>query len=220
LAGKTEQNLRKPGFFALTFGPNSDNIAGTESVSVKRVLEIRLLQVNGQLQARLVESALAGNIESFGELCTYYYPSMVAIAYSVLADHQLAEDAAQEGFAKALTNLGKLNKARKFAPWLARICRNTAVDMVRVKARQTSSDDLSQLPDARTDVPDAEIVRDAIAKLPEHERELIVLRYYNSLSYEQISAVLGVSKAAINGRLTRAKQKLAEHLNRNGFWES
>jgi len=188
------------------------------------------LQVTGQLQTkwpqwrqpsrRLVEAAVGGNIESFGELCTYYYPSMVAIAYSVLADHQLAEDAAQEAFAKALTNLGKLNNARKFAPWLARICRNTAVDMVRVKARQASSDDFSQLPDARTDAPDAEIVRDAIAGLPEHDREVIVLRYYNSLSYEQISAVLGVSKAAINGRLTRAKQKLAEHLNRNGFWES
>lgn len=178
------------------------------------------MQATGQLQAGLVEAAVGGNIESFGELCTYYYPSMVAIAYSVLADHQLAEDAAQEAFAKALTNLGKLNKARKFAPWLARICRNTAIDMVRVKARQASSDDFSQLPDARTDTPDAEIVRDAIAGLPEHDREVIVLRYYNSLSYEQISAVLGVSKAAINGRLTRAKQKLAEHLNRNGFWES
>jgi RNA polymerase sigma factor (sigma-70 family) len=187
---------------------------------VERILEIKLLQATGQLQARLVEAALAGNIESFGELCTYYYPSMVAIAYSVLADHQLAEDAAQEAFAKALTNLGKLNKARKFAPWLARICRNTAVDMVRVKARQASSDDFSQLPDHHTDAPDAEIVRDAIAGLPEHDREVIVLRYYNSLSYEQISAVLGVSKAAINGRLTRAKQKVAEHLNRNGFWES
>ena len=153
---------------------------------------------------------------------------MVAIAYSVLADHQLAEDAAQEAFARALTNLGKLNKARKFAPWLARICRNTAIDMVRVKARQACSNDLCGLPaqapaglsDHRTGGPDAEIVRDAIAKLPEHDREVIVLRYYNSLSHEQISAVLGVSKAAINGRLTRAKQKLAEHLNRNGFWES
>jgi len=178
------------------------------------------LQVTRQLQAGLVEAAVAGNIESFGELCRCYYPSMVAIAYSVLADHQLAEDAAQEAFAKAMTNLGKLNNARKFAPWLARICRNTAVDMVRVKARQASSDDFSQLPDARTDAPDTEIVRDAIAGLPEHDREVIVLRYYNSLSYERISAVLGVSKAAINGRLTRAKQKLAEHLNRNGFWES
>ena len=178
------------------------------------------MQATGQLQARLVEAAVGGNIESFGELCSCYYPSMVAIAYSVLADHQLAEDAAQEAFAKAMTNLGKLNNARKFAPWLARICRNTAVDMVRVKARQASSDDSSQLPDARTDAPDDEIVRDAIAGLPEHDREVIVLRYYNSLSYERISAVLGVSKAAINGRLTRAKQKLAEHLNRNGFWES
>jgi len=176
--------------------------------------------MTGPLQIQLVEAALAGNIESFGELCTYYYPSMVAIGYSVLADHQLAEDAAQDAFARALKNLRKLNRAEKFASWLAQICRNTAIDMVRLKARPAPADNLSQHSDINTNDASAEIVRDAIAKLPAPERELIVLRYYNSLSYRQISAVLGVSKGAINGRLTRAKRKLANDLMQQGFLES
>jgi len=49
---------------------------------------------------------------------------------------------------------------------------------------------------------------------------LIVLRYYDGLSYEEISSVLGISKATINGRLTRAKRKIARYLQRNGFLEN
>ncbi len=50
-------------------------------------------------------------------------------------------------------------------------------------------------------------------------REVVILRYYNNCSYEQISAVLGLSKMMINGRLTRAKRKLARYLRRRGVWE-
>ena len=172
-----------------------------------------------EVQRRLVDKALGGDIESFGELCTHYYASMVAIAYSVLTDHQLAEDAAQEAFARALVNLRKVNKPGRFGTWLARICRNVAVDMVRLKAKETNCEDLSWHSRTGTGDADGEAVREAIARLAEADRELIVLRYYNSLSYEQISEVLGVSKAAINGRLTRVKQKLAGHLKQQGIWE-
>jgi RNA polymerase sigma-70 factor (ECF subfamily) len=64
------------------------------------------------------------------------------------------------------------------------------------------------------------MIRSAIEQLPASAKELIVLRYYNNLSYEQISAVLGISKATINGRLTRAKRKLARYLKQNGFPEN
>ena len=49
-------------------------------------------------------------------------------------------------------------------------------------------------------------------------REVVILRYYNGCSYEQISAVLGLSKMSINGRLTRAKRKLAKYLRRKVCW--
>jgi len=48
----------------------------------------------------------------------------------------------------------------------------------------------------------------------------VVLRYYNGLSYEQIASVLGISQATINGRLSRAKRKMAKYLRRNGFPEN
>lgn len=173
-----------------------------------------------KLQTELVEAALAGNIDSFGQLARRYYASMVAIAYSVLADHQLAEDAAQEAFARALTNLSKLRKPDKFAPWLARICRNVARDMVTAKARQINMEDSCRAPDRNSPDDNVEVVRRAIEQLPFRAREVIVLRYYNGLSYEEIASVLGISKPTINGRLTRAKRKMAKYLKRGGFLEN
>ena len=168
----------------------------------------------------LVEAALGGDLESFGELCSGYYASMVAIAYSVLGDHQLAEDAAQETFARALGNLGGLKNKTKFAPWLAAICRNVANVVVTIRRGRINAEDLCEVADSSGSDDSIRAVRQAIEQLPVPAKELVILRYYDGLSYEEISTVLGISRAAINGRLTRAKRKIAKYLQRNGFLEN
>ena len=171
-------------------------------------------------ETRLVEAAIDGDIESFGKLCRRYYAVMAAIGYSVLGDHQLAEDAAQESFARALVNLRNLKDKTRFAPWLAAICRNVAKDMLTIKAKQISTDDLSQAARNNNHDESKKLIHRAIEQLPVSARELIVLRYYNGLSYEEISSILGISGPSINGRLTRAKRKIAKYLRRNGFLEN
>ncbi len=137
----------------------------------------------------------------------------------MVRDHQLAEDAAQEAFAQGLVSLRKLRETAKFAPWLARICRNVAIDMMRDRPPQVRAEDLTPAHDGSEEESTAQIVREAIARLPVALREVTVLRYYSDCSYEQISAVLGLSKMTINGRLTRAKHKLAKYLRRTGVQE-
>ncbi len=137
----------------------------------------------------------------------------------MLRDHQLAEDAAQEAFARGLVGLRKLKDPAKFAPWLARICRNVAIDMTRNRPPQVSAEDLTSPHEGDADEPTVQMVREAIARLPTALREVTVLRYYGDCSYEQISAVLGLSKMSINGRLTRAKRRLAKYLRRQGVLE-
>lgn len=185
--------------------------------------------MNTESQQKLVWAAISGDIDSFGRLCRQYYASMVAIGYSMLSDHQLAEDAAQEAFARALKNLKKLKTPAKFAPWLAQICRNVATDMRRARIRRTEAEhrrsaDGAEAPGDGQGDPgrDAEnlLVINAIESLDPPDRELIVLRYYNNMSYEQMAAVLGASKPAINGRLTRTKRKLARLLQRQGILET
>ena len=91
----------------------------------------------------LVRSAIDGDAESFTELCQRYYPAMVAIAHSMLGDRHLAEDAAQQAFAKAAVKLPQLKKESRFANWLAVICRNVAKDIARRAENLHSTDDLA-----------------------------------------------------------------------------
>lgn len=180
----------------------------------------------------LVEAAIKGDCESFTELCRRYYPAMVAIAHSILGDRDLAEDAAQQAFANAVRKLPQLKKRSGFASWLAAICRNAARDMVRERiklytnldypataGKRQTSEDLTPIAAEPHTNDTTEIVRKAISKLSASAREVIFLRYYDGLSYEQISAVLGISEQAINGKLRRAKKKMADYLRRNRFNE-
>ncbi len=167
----------------------------------------------------LVEAAIDGNPDSFTELCRRYYPAMVAIAHSLTGDRHLAEDAAQETFAKAAVKLPQLRQTNKFAGWLAAICRNQARDMAR-RGNITQVNDEFLAKDAESERDDSgDAVRQALKKLSAPAREVVFLRYYDGLSYERISELLGISQQAINGRLRRAKRKMADYLRHNGFDE-
>jgi len=167
----------------------------------------------------LIERAFDGDADSFTELCRRHYPAMVAIAHSVIGDRHLAEDAAQQAFAKAVRKLPQLKNKTKFAGWLAAICRNAARDMARTAEKVHAAENLSTIAaESHQDGP-TEAVKEALSKLSASAREVIFLRFYDGMTYEQISAVLGISEQAINGRLRRAKRKIANYLRRNGFGE-
>lgn len=178
---------------------------------------IKVLQKS--LEIELVQAAANGDADSFAELCRRWYPSMVAIADAVLGDRHLAEDAAQQVFAKAACKLAQLKDKNRFGGWLAVICRNVARDMARRREKLVSSDDITMIAQVPKQGGMTENVRDAVNSLSVTERELIYLRFYDGLTYGQITAVLGVSKQALNGRLRRAKKKVAKYLTRNGFVE-
>ena len=167
----------------------------------------------------LVKAAINGDAEGFTELCRRYYPAMVAIAHSILGDRHLAEDAAQQAFAKAAIKLPQLKKENRFATWLAAICRNVARDMARRAESYRTAEDLSMVAAKSESDDDVEVVRKVLNRLSAPVREVIFLRYYDGMSYEQISSVLGISEQAINGRLRRAKKKMAGYLRRDGFGE-
>ena len=169
--------------------------------------------MNSNSEKHLVEAAQKGCIESFGALYKHYYSSIAALAFSVLGDRQLAEDAAQEVFAIACKDIADLKSKEKFAAWLAGICRNTAKQMLRTQSKKIVSDIRENSPDANTH---REMINEAVRQLRPAERELIILRYYDNLPYERIASVLGISTQAVHGRLTRAKRKIAKYLKPNG----
>ena len=166
----------------------------------------------------LVQRALRADPESFGELCRRYCQSLVAVADSILLDHHLAEDAAQEALAAACRQLPRLKKPERFGPWIVAICRNVAKDMLGEVQRQRKPvqpcQDLEQ--DCEQDAQRA-ILNEALQQLPQHLREVIFLRFYNGMSYRQMANVLGATQQVIDGRIRRAKKKMAVYLSRVGF---
>jgi RNA polymerase sigma-70 factor (ECF subfamily) len=165
----------------------------------------------------LVRRALQADPESFGLLCGRYYPLLVAVADSILLDHHLAEDAAQEALAHACRQLPRLRRPERFGPWVAAICRNVAKDMLRERRRQRApvGDCEPQVQDGRENERD-EVLGEALRRLPRRLREAVFLRFYNELSYQQIAQVLGATEQVIDGRLRRAKKRIAAFMKTRG----
>ena len=167
--------------------------------------------------AELAETALRGDVDSFGELYRRHYAAMVGLAFCVLCDRHLAEDAAQEAFAVACRDLGRLRRADKFPRWLAGICRRVARRVARSRRREVLGHEMPAVADADPRQDRSMLVRRSVERLPRSAREPVMLRYFAGLSHHQIAATLGISPQAVHGRLIRARRKIAEDLRRNGL---
>jgi RNA polymerase sigma-70 factor (ECF subfamily) len=168
-------------------------------------------------ETQIVEAARRGDVASLGRLYDRYYATMVWLAYSVLRDHSLAEDAAQEAFAVTCAELKALSRPERFAVWLSVICRNVAYRMARQRRREIKAQDIPGVPQERRDHEREEAVREAIVGLQEMYREVVILRYYNKMSYEDIEAFLGIPMSKVKSRLFAARRKIKKYLDRKGL---
>jgi RNA polymerase sigma-70 factor, ECF subfamily len=175
--------------------------------------------VNARTETELVEAARGGDVESFGELYQRYYAPAVGIAYGVLGDRHLAEDAAQEAFVIASRQLAGLRNPERFAPWLCTIARRVADQMARSRRERKTLDDTAVAPPPSHGPHPSDLVRQAVLDLPDRSREVVVLHYFTGLSHKEIATSLGVSAEAVHGRLVRARRMLAERLSGNGMGE-
>jgi RNA polymerase sigma-70 factor (ECF subfamily) len=158
-----------------------------------------------------VRQAQAGDVKSLARLYERYAQDMVWLAYSICLDKDLAEDIAQETFAQVCLKLVHLKRPERFAGWLSMICRHLAIDTIRRRRIKTVNlAEAHALPAsaADTDNGDNEGVDQAIAGLPRMYREIVVLFYFHSMTYEELSQCLGISIHAVKGRLCRARKKL------------
>lgn len=170
-------------------------------------------------QRQLVKSARNGDGESFGLLYGQYYVPMMWLAYSILLDRDLAEDAAQQAFVKACEKLADLRDVDRFGPWLTRICRNEAHQLIRQQRRQCPREyDPPEQGSRQAHEEDQDhLVRTAIDQLPPMYREVLILHYYNRMSYQDIQSMLGIAAHTVRGRLFRARKKVEQDLVRHGF---
>ena len=165
----------------------------------------------------LVQHILQGDSACFEVFCKRYYASLQAVAYAVLMDSHLAEDAAQETLAFACRNFLKLRKPEKVGSWLAAICRNIAKDMLKQQAKPKQLDRTETVRVSKESDEIGNRVQQAIGQLPLPLREVVLMRYFDSMSYQQMSKILGLSEQAVNGRLRRAKKKIEKILSQKAL---
>ncbi len=169
---------------------------------------------------KLVIAAREGDRAAYAEVVARFRDSAQAWAFRALRDHQLAEDAVQEAFAEAFLNLDKLREPAAFPGWFKRIVIKRVDRITRVKQHPTVSleaaGEVHALETGPADDPDsaaaAASVQASIDFLPEHEREVARLYYFEGQSQQEIGEKLGLPVTTIKKRLYASRQRLKQHL--------
>ena len=173
-----------------------------------------------------VARAREGDRGAFGELVVRHERAMLAIARAYFASEADAEDAVQEAFVTAFRRLGQLADDGRFAGWVARITVRKCLDILRARTDKMSLADFASTVQFRSRVgrvqltpatlaskgEEADLLKATIGTLPEAQRVVLMLRYAQDLSYEQIAAYLDVPASTVRGRLHTAKRSLGKAL--------
>jgi RNA polymerase sigma-W factor len=175
----------------------------------------------------LVRRTLAGEQDAFAQLVERYKDPVYHVAYRMLSNAAEAEDVAQETFVRAFTQLGTYKPEHRFSTWLLSIASHLAIDQLRRRRFLALPLDevpfLEWLADDETGPEEAALVDEQqdemqrlISKLPAKYRAVVVLRYWQDLSYEEIATALNLTPALVKARLHRARELLARHLKEQG----
>jgi RNA polymerase sigma-70 factor (ECF subfamily) len=162
----------------------------------------------------LVKATQAGDASAFAELVRRYERAAIITAHSVLGDFHLAQDAAQEAFVYAHSMLNQLRSAASFGPWLLRIARRRAIRLQRTRRAErigTDSIDCAAREACNWMEPYGEVAQQ-IARLPEHERIVVVMRYIDDRSLNEIAELTGRPLGTVTKQLSRAIERLRDRL--------
>lgn len=178
-------------------------------------------------ESALVEEFLHGDRErAASQFVRRYQRFVYGIALRYLdGDRDDADDVAQETFIRAFRALHRFKGDGSLKTWLYRITVNTCISFrrkwkkfVRLEDVLESVEDVrSSLPTPDRDLEDADFLerfQAMLSKLPPKQRETFYLRYVEGLSYEEISAILGISVSGLKANYHHAVRKLAEMLGR------
>ncbi|MBL9123810.1 MAG: sigma-70 family RNA polymerase sigma factor [Planctomycetaceae bacterium] len=174
----------------------------------------------------LVRLALGGQLVAYEELVRRWSARVLAVCHSKVRSALTAEELAQETLLRGFRALRTLDDPAKFGPWLCGIAARASLDWLKSgQARQVSLEGMSdgqadawvlqpgETPEEATDRADEHRrLLGEVAALPEVYREVILLYYYDDVTYQELAAILGVSTATVNSRLTKARALLRERL--------
>ena len=177
-----------------------------------------------------IKQVLKGDQNAYADIVNLYQHKLYQICYRMLGNKQEAEDIAQEAFVRAYINLHSYDQKRKFSTWIYRIATNLCIDRIRKKkpdyyldAEVAGTDGLDmysqiaadeKLPeDVVTQMELQERIQYEISQLPDKYRSVIVLKYIEELSLQEISEILDMPLGTVKTRIHRGREALRKQLN-------
>lgn len=181
------------------------------------------------LEKRLARLARKGDTQAFAEIVGLYKDKIFHLANRMLSNRHEAEDVVQDTFLRVYRNLARYNEEQKFSTWIYRIGTNLCIDRLRKRKLgysldagmndQQGIDGYTMIPsDDRT--PESylfvsetqQMVHNAIESLPAKYKTIVVLRYLNDMSLQEISDVLDMPVTTIKTRVHRGREFLRKKL--------
>ncbi|GAB4374022.1 MAG: RNA polymerase sigma factor RpoE [Acidobacteriota bacterium] len=171
----------------------------------------------------LIERALAGDAEAFGDLVSRYQNMVASVAWRFGTPRDEIEDLVAEVFLKVYRSLDRYRPEHPFSTWLYRVAQNEAVDRARRRRREAGRAD--ELPETiaapgqgagRAMLADerARLLRQALAELPAHYREVLALVHFEEMRVEDAARALGIPEGTAKTRLMRGRRALGRLLAR------
>ncbi len=199
---------------ALPLPVSGDRIAGKGRVDYKNTEE-----------AALVRRAQAGDQLAFREVVERYQSKVFSIIYGILRNHNDAEDIAQQVFTKVYFSIRSFDFRSSLLTWIYKITVNECYDYLRKKKVRklvyesdfTEEDTLrmenseparDQRPPVDVTLAQRDLALKLLAKLPEEERTLLLLKEVEGHSVEELAEMTGINENTIKVKLVRARQKL------------
>lgn len=178
----------------------------------------------------LAVKARDGDQDAFAELVRRYQQGVVNLAYRLVGNREEALDLSQEIFLRVYENLDRFDPRRPFRPWLYRIATNYCYDFLRRQGRRRDSVEEVSLAEGEAvanghvDPEDAllqgevqRVVEEVIASLPARYRPVVILRYVEGMSYQEIAEALQLPLGTVKTYLHRSRELLRIALEERGI---
>jgi len=168
-----------------------------------------------QADCELIKAVLDGQKEAFAELVSRYERPVRAVAINILGDHHSVQDAVQDAFVAGYQNLCMLRNRDSFGPWLMKITQRCALNWAKRRPKMAP---LETNPAAATEKPygrldeESEGLLSAVVKLPEAERQVVMLRYFAQHNVKEVAEIAGRSIGTVTKQLSRAHKRLRKIL--------
>ena len=157
---------------------------------------------------KIIERVLKGDTEAFNLLVRQWERPIYNFIVRMIGDRDEAMDLCQDSFMKAYKELETLKDRDRFSSWLYRIAHNTCFSRLRKDHGKTFVELAPETSAGRVPIESRLAVEKALQYLPEDQREVVVLKVFHGLKFEEIAAIQGAPVSTVKSRLYMGFEKL------------